>query len=58
MMEYATGYKTRVWKDRYRQQNWFVTYHYPYSGLLEVDYPTWQEAMDEAERVEKWREFL
>ena len=58
-MDFYQLRKTLVWKDVYTGRgSWNVTYYYPYSGILQVEFDTWQEAMDEAVKIEKWRQFI
>lgn len=47
--------KTRVYK---RSNLWWVSYYWPYSGILVAPYATWRSAMNEAAEVEKQREWM
>lgn len=37
---------------------WWLSYTLPYSGPMEMDFDTWQEAMDGACEVERGRDWI
>jgi len=47
--------RTRVYKF---DNQWWVHYFVPYSGIMYAEFPTWEEALDEALSVELYKAWL
>lgn len=47
--------KTRVWKY---DGSWRCTYYFPYGGLMDSDFDTWQDAMDFAWQMLEQRQWV